>query len=41
VVLQVSQVSLVFREIPDEMAYSGRRVLLERKGSLGREEMIT
>ena len=37
-VLLVSQVSLVFQE---DMARLGHVVLLERKESLGREEMIT
>jgi hypothetical protein len=41
VVLQVSQVSLEFQEIPEEMVYQGHVVLRERKGNLGREEMIT
>jgi hypothetical protein len=41
VVLQVSQVSLEFQEIPEEMVYPDHVVLLEPKGSLGREEMIT
>jgi hypothetical protein len=41
VVLQVSQVSLGFQDILEEMVYPGHVVLRERKGSLGREEMIT
>ena len=40
-VLLVFQVSLVFQEIPEEMARLGHVVLLVRKESLGREEMIT
>ena len=41
VALLVSQVSLVFQEIPEEMASSGHVVLLARKANPGREEMIT
>ena len=37
-VLQVSQVSLEFQEIPEEMVCPGHVVLLAQKGSLGREE---
>ena len=41
VVLPVSQVSLVFQAIPEEMARLGHVVRLARKESLGTEEMIT
>ena len=41
VALLVSQASLVFQEIPAELASPGHLVLLARKANLGREEMIT
>ena len=37
----VTQVSLVFQEIPEGMARLDHVVLLVRRESLGREEMIT
>ena len=40
-VLLVSLVSMVFREIPEELARVDHVVLLVRKESLEREEMIT
>ena len=36
-----SQISLVFQEIPEEMAYLDHVVLLARKESLGKGDTIT